>query len=1001
MAPPPPHDLAALLSAESAWLHRLARSLLDEANAADLAQDAAVVALRRRPDFGGDARRARSWLHATAQHLARAIRRRGAERQAREASAGAQRAEHATDERLDTHELLVAAVKNLPEPYRSAVVMRFFEDRSTAEIAALQGISAVAVRQRISRALAQLRTALADHYGEHRWRRALVSTLPVAAAPTAAGLALGGMAMHLKKFAAAAGLLAVVLGSALYLHQGEPPAEPIRAEPTALSAQESEEPDAAAPSPERASLAAEGLRLHIVDDAGQPAREARAFAWRDGEDHHEAQPDAQGTAHFPDLAGRGSYLVTAYGYVPVLREAELDAEHRVVLERGGTLQGRVTVDGHVPEEPVELTLQLDKTANEIGLPSSLVGDVPSATWTGRLVARTGPDGVFSFRALPGHWEGTVTWPSWFAMLPSAREWAQAIGPRVAVNQDTTDLALELAALPYLRVRVVWEDTQEPIVGVGGDVSLTFAGYGRAAGGNSDPDGLFRFPLCAPQDLDRFLSPVTRPPLLQVRLRLRDPALGISLRHTFHESELRAETLTFPVPRPRITEHVAEIVDEAGAPIDGAVVSAQSLSRPTNPDGRTTIAVKDGTDSLLVGARGHAFIQIPPPDHRGTQDRPWRFTLPPGNSLLVRVHSADTSTPQALDLAFQYTDNPFIHAERNQVTSLHRELSKLQWRGARGFDHGRPTERWETTFSVPPSGEVFVPALEPGVSFTLELRDLLGTVLARTDVLPLGPTENRTVDLHVPDTGRSFEVTVLDTTGRPLPSARARVHSEGWGATDKTDRNGLARISSVHANPAQVKLTVTKQGYGKVIMPPPVPSRCTVTLARTVPFTVSLRDPHGTPAEAQSVTFEDPGGDADVAIRDGQGRYRFRQVWSGTGRLTVHLHGQEPIKVPIQTTDRTAEVDVPFTGRLVVESAVALAEEDSAAVELHRIESGEPVATPFTLQLGRRTDRMIGRAQGVVAGRYRPRWVWRPDGHTQPLPDIVVQPHQTTRVELPR
>jgi DNA-directed RNA polymerase specialized sigma24 family protein len=57
-------------------------------------------------------------------------------------------------------EALWAACRQPPEPLRTAVVLRFYEDMEYAAIAALKGIREGSVRSRVSRGLAILRTEL-------------------------------------------------------------------------------------------------------------------------------------------------------------------------------------------------------------------------------------------------------------------------------------------------------------------------------------------------------------------------------------------------------------------------------------------------------------------------------------------------------------------------------------------------------------------------------------------------------------------------------------------------------------------------------------------------------------------------------------------------------------------------------------------------------------------------------------------------------------------------
>ena len=65
---------------------------------------------------------------------------------------------------LDLHDALWAALATLPERQRAAVVLRYYEDLSEAETAAVLGVSVGTVKSTTSRALARLRatTGLRD-----------------------------------------------------------------------------------------------------------------------------------------------------------------------------------------------------------------------------------------------------------------------------------------------------------------------------------------------------------------------------------------------------------------------------------------------------------------------------------------------------------------------------------------------------------------------------------------------------------------------------------------------------------------------------------------------------------------------------------------------------------------------------------------------------------------------------------------------------------------------
>lgn len=64
-----------------------------------------------------------------------------------------------------TAEAAAEKIAELPEKYRSVLVLRFFNDLSDKDIASTLGISQSAVRKRIQRAREKLMTLMGGHYG--------------------------------------------------------------------------------------------------------------------------------------------------------------------------------------------------------------------------------------------------------------------------------------------------------------------------------------------------------------------------------------------------------------------------------------------------------------------------------------------------------------------------------------------------------------------------------------------------------------------------------------------------------------------------------------------------------------------------------------------------------------------------------------------------------------------------------------------------------------------
>src|SRR5438552_4747146 len=118
-----------------------------------LAQSASQ--LRDRPVLSG-------WLHRTAQNLAANTVRADVRRRAREQEAAAMNELHEPDavwEDIAPH--LDDALGELSEADRDALLLRYFEGKSTRQIAQMLGTSEDAAQKRVSRALERLREFLA------------------------------------------------------------------------------------------------------------------------------------------------------------------------------------------------------------------------------------------------------------------------------------------------------------------------------------------------------------------------------------------------------------------------------------------------------------------------------------------------------------------------------------------------------------------------------------------------------------------------------------------------------------------------------------------------------------------------------------------------------------------------------------------------------------------------------------------------------------------------
>jgi len=191
-----PFPMATLL-AERPWVRGVARALVrDDAAADDLAQDAWVAALTHE---GAPPHAPRAWLATVLRRGASKGRRTERRRDARERLVARPEAGPSTLEvvaQAEWHQRVVNAVLALPEPYRTALLLRFFEDLPPREVALRTGAPVATVRSRVQRGLERLRAEFdRGHGGDRRaWAGSLVALAGTGAVPGFASGGAGGVA---------------------------------------------------------------------------------------------------------------------------------------------------------------------------------------------------------------------------------------------------------------------------------------------------------------------------------------------------------------------------------------------------------------------------------------------------------------------------------------------------------------------------------------------------------------------------------------------------------------------------------------------------------------------------------------------------------------------------------------------------------------------------------------------------------------------------------------
>ncbi|MBI3843532.1 MAG: sigma-70 family RNA polymerase sigma factor [Planctomycetes bacterium] len=164
----PTHPRIDDLLAHAGFVRRLAQGLVSGDAADDVVQETWLAAIKSPPRQPASIR---VWLERVTRGVAFRFHRGETRRFRREAASARGHELPSTADLVAQQSVLhavVDAVFALEEPYRSTILLRFYEDLSAAEIARRLGVPAATVRSRLQRGLQQIRTRLDRAQGGRR-----------------------------------------------------------------------------------------------------------------------------------------------------------------------------------------------------------------------------------------------------------------------------------------------------------------------------------------------------------------------------------------------------------------------------------------------------------------------------------------------------------------------------------------------------------------------------------------------------------------------------------------------------------------------------------------------------------------------------------------------------------------------------------------------------------------------------------------------------------------
>lgn len=743
------------LLAEATFVRRLAGALLrDPSLADDVSQEVMAAALQQsRPP-----RNWRHWLGAVTRRIAFRTRRADQLRSRHEGNAARPQVrdtERDAMDRLQMHRELTDSVMELPEPYRTAVTLRFLEGLTPRVIAKRMNTNSDVTRQRVHRGLAMLRERLDRQHGSRQaWCTALVALgLGVTPLPV---MTLSLLAMT--KLAVAAGL--AIAGTVFVLSTtSSDPAAPTANEAAAAStpaaAQSTTAPDRNEALP--AQVATPACLVHVRTRLGSPIPGAEVCCWDADGNIQRERTDRDGNAQFA-ASGAGGLLAVATQRVPAsLTVDERDGRHELVLRDGASVGGLLLVNGQTAPPGIKLKLDIHATHTLRGVPATLQGTIDDAL-PQHIV--TDKQGGFELSGLPEAWNGRLELPTHLWLLPESggtRERHRSF----PLEHGRRDHLVHTTQLPTIVGTAVWDDDGSPVDRPRVNTTTWFADGTRSAAISATRDGSrFLVGVCnnQPDDYLAWCEPSRRPAVSRFRMRVDAHGADGTVEVDLDQSDFDRGTVTVRLKR-LPTWHFA-VQDRDGAPIEHAqLLAAGELSQATDGTGRATFQGHLRHVSE-VGAPGYRIGPSKPLDGDGSEASPFLFRLEPDNAITISIVDAQGRRPHVHHIEIQANGTPFAGAR--WAGQLDEALHGRQVRSQMAMTGGFRRTRYEATLVWPDGKDtVTLHSLEPATELQLVALDMLHNEIASKAFVAPQLGEHTEVRLEVTAPARTLTGIVTD------------------------------------------------------------------------------------------------------------------------------------------------------------------------------------------------------------------------------------------------
>jgi hypothetical protein len=671
---------------------------------------------------------------------------------------------------------------------------------------------------------------------------------------------------------------------------------------------------------EQAASHAEFCALLVRDEAGLPVKGAEVLLAGAEDPPLRVMTGSDGRARFEPAEEARLSVARAPGLLPGgLAVPAGTGEHALTLLAGHSLEGRLLEDGAPPASPIRLSLRSNRGPFD-GLPEEL-GALARQHFELPRMAEIFTDtlGGFRFEGLAPDWSGELWLPSthWFLEAPEDAALGASNDKTLLLPAPRKGLVLATTRLATLRGRVVWADGTGPVAHGALHLRADFAGGQDSpyTGSRTDATGRFEVGLGPSTSADRALwkQLERRPALTSVVLWLQ-PDGGLERELAFAAEELGpdGDLGELSVERGRSLHFVVRQPD--GAPVGGAIVSASSLSEPTDADGRGQLhGLAGDVAEVLVGGPHHRVLRLPLGPGGASAQTPLVFVLPRGNELRLSLTDEHGHPPAGVQLGLASQTPVFEGTTGFGPSSLHYRLL------GKGFESAEwGPEGGVLKLRLDPQGKASLCGLRDGLRLAARVLDRLDRVVVEDHFD--GPAGGELLARAIVVRGAAFELAgrVVDELRTPLPNVEVRLGGANKGLVATTGSDGRFAFDGLRESDEGCTLEARLRGHAtrrlEEVLLRAGPVLPDLVLERGRSLRVRVVDASGAPLSVHLVCAEAPGG-AQVCSRELEpGCELLEDLPPGRVKLYTQ-YGWRAYEQLSEPGDREVRFELPLHGSL--------------------------------------------------------------------------------------